>query len=494
MSAHLDTVLTRAPDLWQGIVRGRRFVHNPLGWDALAILSRRGAAILDHADGRTLPEIGHDTGIPVPALATELTVLVRNGFVTGAGLPVPSPPPAEKRLDVWLHVTNDCNLDCPYCYIDKGKGVLDDATADRVIASLVRSAVEEGVSRIHVRFAGGEPMLRFPLLRRFFENAREKLAAVGCRLTGAVLTNGTLVPEEALSFFKESGISLSVSIDGVGPAHDATRPLRGGAGSFDRVNAGVSAMIESGLPPYVLITVSRTNLDAMPELTHWLVQKQLGFRYSLARDLEQGDALLETVGPGKRRAGGVVGLRLVGEEARPVLGGAALARAEEVFGECYSIIERAMPLRASFRTTHRFCDLDIRRPLRRACSAGTSYVAVSDRGTLAPCHAALHHEGNGDVDPARSLRAQGRGSDLSSLLRERVPGATCSSCAFRHSCAGGCPLLLVRRDGHAHGRSPYCELFRFVLPRILRIAALEILLRTETARPLSPGARCLSPS
>ena len=39
--------------------------------------------------------------------------------------------------------------------------------------------------------------------------------------------------------------------------------------------------------------------------------------------------------------------------------------------------------------------------------------------------------------------------------------------------------MLYRRDGHVEGRSPYCEVFRAVLPRILRIAALELVYESE---------------
>ena len=173
-----------------------------------------------------------------------------------------------------------------------------------------------------------------------------------------------------------------------------------------------------------------------------------------------------------------------------MLEGKALRRAQLVFDECYRMIEDAMPVSPSFRRTHRFCDLETRKPIRKACGAGETYLALSHRADASPCQAALHHEGVAALDA--------KGSDLVALaptisqlgsFRREASNVECASCRFRHSCAGGCPLLLFRRDGHVDGRSPYCELFRFVLPRILRLSALEILLDAEGRRKTPRPAR-----
>jgi radical SAM protein with 4Fe4S-binding SPASM domain len=239
---------------------------------------------------------------------------------------------------------------------------------------------------------------------------------------------------------------------------------------------------DAGLDPFALVTVSKRNLDAMPALTDWLLARRMGFRYSLVRDLEGGDALLESTGAPWRTTthGNLVPLgRRAPERRAPVLEGEALERVQRVFERCYRAVEAAMPVRPSFRRTHRFCDLEINRPLTKACGAGDRYLAIGDRGTVSPCQAALHHEGTAPLRPDTDLLALA--PTLAHLGRNhpRTPNDTCAACRFKHSCAGGCPLLLHRRDGDLHGRSPYCEVFRFVLPKILRIAALEVLLAAE---------------
>ncbi len=487
MSVHdlAEARVRRAEGLYLGIVEGRRFVHNPRGRDALALLSRDAASLLDLADGRPLRDLAATLGRPVESLARELPMLARNGFVTGHGLPVPPPSrPAPRSLDLWVHVTNACNLDCPYCYIEKDGRSLSDDTARALQSSLLATVREDGVRAVHLRFAGGEPLLRFGFIRTFFEETRALLAREGATLTAAVLTNGTTVPDDAARWMRDHDVSVSVSIDGVGAAQDTMRPALGGGGSFDDLQRGLDAFVAAGLRPYALVTVSADNLDGIPALTDWLLGREMGFRYSLVRDLDGGDALLDARLPGWRPGAGLVKLRRASRPSpaeAPMLEGDALARVLRVFGECYDRIERAMPVRPSFRRTHRFCDLQWRQPIGRACAAGERSLAVSHDGRLSPCQAGLHREGSAALEPDTALLRMAP-EVMGATFQKRSPNDTCDACRFKHSCAGGCPLLLHRRDGHVDGRSPYCEVFRFVLPRILRIAARELLEESRATR------------
>jgi uncharacterized protein len=456
---YADATPQRAPGLYEGIVRGRRFVHDPAGHDALAVLSARAARLLDAADGRSLGEIARDTGESLGALSAELALLARNGFVTGAGLPTPRRPPATRSFSVWIHVTNACNLECPYCYVAKDGHALSEETARTLREALVTTVRRSNVTRVHVTFGGGEPMLRFGFVRRFFEETREALRAAGAELSAAILTNGTVLPDGAVEWLREHRVSVSVSLDGVGACHDAMRPAVGGAGSFERVLLGLERLSAGGVRPYVLTTVSAANLAGLPALTDFMLDRALGFRYSLVRDL--GAARL-----GRR------------EPAGATLEGDALRGVQDVLGECYARIESRIRTTPSFRRTHRFCDLELRRPIERACGAGERQVAVSDRGLLSPCQAAFAGEVGAPLAGDASL------VDVAPTLaplaaRRRATDDACARCAHRRSCAGGCPLLLLGRDGHVGGRSPYCEVFRYVIPRILRISALELLLDAE---------------
>jgi len=68
-------------------------------------------------------------------------------------------PPIEDFLPAgmiaWLQVTNRCNLRCRYCFITKTPEDMSQETAEGVMDSLFRSALNHGFSRLGIKFAGG---------------------------------------------------------------------------------------------------------------------------------------------------------------------------------------------------------------------------------------------------------------------------------------------------------------------------------------------------
>ncbi len=432
------------PGLNFGVVHGRRFVHDPYAENALALL---------------------DDGAPPPAFPR----------ASSGG---------ERFFNVWVHLTNACNLACPYCYIAKTPVHLADAASDRLLGAIERTAALGEVDRIHLRFAGGEPLLRFAHLRRLYEETTARCAPHGVRVTGAIITNGTVTPRGAPDWLRENGFSVSVSMDGLAEVQDTMRPRAGGGPSWDRLRRGLATYRAAGLDPYVLVTVGRTNLDALPDLVDFLVEEGLAFRLSLVRDLEWGSAALDD-----RRGAGA------GRPERdPSLEGKALDRLLAVLDEAWRRVERGLerraregrPLPLGYARRLRFSDLELWRPLRKACGAGETYLAFGHDGTFAPCHAALHEPTRAALDGERPLPAQARGQTQCVPFRREAANAECRACPYHPSCAGGCPLLLFRRDGHVDGRSPYCAVFRAVIPRLLALAAFELLLAETVTSPGAP--------
>ena len=476
----LDRQVRRAPRLYMGTVRGQRFAHDPDGHEALVLLSRFGAGLLERAWGGSLREalrVAALDGFTPVDLNRELKPLLQTG-VLRCGEVTPRRPTRDATFHLWVHLTNACNLDCPYCYISKTKDKLTERAERSILGSVEATAASGRWRRIHARYAGGEPMLQFEALKRVHLAAVKRCAEHDVRFSGAVLTNGTVVPEGAPQWLLEHGLGLSVSVDGLGALQDEMRPRRGGGGSFDLLRRGLDRWCEAGLRPYVLITVGSSNLAGLPALTSWLLDRGLAFRYSLVRDLEWGGGGLDD-----RVGAGRCGEMRDDHLAATPLSGAALDEVRKVFHECYDLIEasvaarvdRLEPVSPSFRATHQFCDLSLWRPIRKACGAGETYAALGDRGALSPCQAALHDADAGRLRPDVAIDAQLETTRPFGTFRRERGNDECGRCRHRSSCAGGCPLLLYRRDGHIDGRSPYCEVFRAVIPRILRIAALETL-------------------
>lgn len=89
--------------------------------------------------------------------------------------------------------------------------------------------------QVTIRYFGGEPMLRFNLIKALTNYADEQVARKGLEVEYQITNNGTILSQKILDFCKNHRISLMFSIDGRPACHNKNRVTRTGRGSFDMV-------------------------------------------------------------------------------------------------------------------------------------------------------------------------------------------------------------------------------------------------------------------
>jgi AdoMet-dependent heme synthase len=169
----------------------------------------------------------------------------------GAAQEAPGAPAVELlSLDtLWFQVGGTvCNLACSHCFIScSPTNHTHEMMRLEQVRAYLREAVELGVKEYY--FTGGEPFLNPDM-----EAILEATLAVG---PATVLTNGLLLDPArcarlaALAGASPHSLDLRVSLDGCDAAsNDAVR----GAGSFERVLAGLRNLAAAGLNPVVTVT------------------------------------------------------------------------------------------------------------------------------------------------------------------------------------------------------------------------------------------------
>lgn len=135
---------------------------------------------------------------------------------------------------LFLHLTNRCNLSCAHCYVAPfGKNIKD--LPLETVKDMIRQLVSKGGSR--VTFSGGEPIL-YPWLKEAVDYCQE----LGVEIR--FLTNGTLIDEGWVDYFKNKDIKIQISLDGSKPEiHDRIR----GRGSYAKAIRGAHLLKSSGL-------------------------------------------------------------------------------------------------------------------------------------------------------------------------------------------------------------------------------------------------------
>jgi uncharacterized protein len=86
---------------------------------------------------------------------------------------------------------------------------------------------------VTVLLFGGEPMMRFDLIRRIVPYANKKAASVGKQINWDMTTNGTLIDEDRAQWLAENKVKYLLSMDGGKEDHDRYRKFPDGKSSYE---------------------------------------------------------------------------------------------------------------------------------------------------------------------------------------------------------------------------------------------------------------------
>jgi uncharacterized protein len=364
---------------------------------------------------------------------SEIAALLKQVGLAGAPLidDIPLAPPPIHALS--LAVAQKCNLGCTYCYAQQGefgsaaKNMPLD-TANRAVDLLINGAAPG--AKVNLAFLGGEPLVNRPVLQAATLRAVEMAATRGLPITFSITTNGTLLTEADADFFEAHGFAVTVSLDGLREAHNALRPYKSGAGSFDEIMRRVQPLLarQRRMQVSARVTVTPANLDLRRALDEFIDRgfNSVGFSPMLSAPNGSGE--------------------MQSTDLRIMLGemidcGREFER-RTLASERYPFANMVNAMREIERGTHR----------PYPCGAGAGYLGVSADGDLAACHRFVGDEAGamGSLTEGIDLNRQARWL-ADRHVHQQDP---CRSCWARYLCGGGCHHEVIRR-----GR-PACDYIR----------------------------------
>jgi uncharacterized protein len=319
------------------------------------------------------------------------------------------------------------------------------STAKRSVKAVYRSAAAHDCERVRLKYAGGEPTLNFDVLRTAQGQAERLSAQTGIGLETVVLTNGTLLSDSLVSFLVAHDIQIMISLDGVGPYHDVQRPLNGHKDSSFELTAGaLDRLLVRGISPHISVTITGENLEGLPDLVAFLLDRQLRFSFNFYRE----------------------------PDGLPLSGPLSLAAGKTVNGlrRAFQVIERKLPRHSLLSNLADRADLGIRH--LHACGVGQNYLVIDVSGDISKCQMDMAYPVTtiDADDPLAFVRA-----DHDGIQNLAVEEKECGECLWRYRCAGGCPRLTFQRSGRYDAKSPLCEVYQAILPEIVRLEALRLI-------------------
>jgi uncharacterized protein len=170
----------------------------------------------------------------------------------------------------------DCNLGCKYCFegVRKGKFYLTDEVEARFVDFVKRSDFSNKED-IQITFYGGEPLLSTERIISISKKVRSFAEGRGIQYGFSLVTNGTLLTPEVVRRLTPLGLkSAKVTLDGPKEIHDAFRPFKYGAASFDIIVRNIGDVCDS-IRIQVGGNYTRGNYRKFPLLLDYLVDRGL---------------------------------------------------------------------------------------------------------------------------------------------------------------------------------------------------------------------------
>lgn len=313
------------------------------------------------------------------------------------------------RVQVYLLLTERCNLHCPHCIRKvktRGSSDFSSGSLDQLL-----NQINELFGRHTYVITGGEPTLH-PAFCSIVNRIVRSEGSV------AITTNGTNADSFVPLGSCANNINVQVSLDGDRKTHDSIR----GTGTFDLAVGTIKKLLASGFHVTVASVVNKINADVFPLLSEVVSELHipswsLSMEQAFAADAKSREL---TTGEWNAFVDSIIKIANVPVKIRKHFDFDLFERMEAKLGKEH-IAKCAIP----------------------NCGVGRTKVYVYPDGTVLPCtclpELAL---GNVFTDPVALLRTRFEG-----IRCEPSAKSVCHSCRWNYFCKGGCPGHSLRRTG-----------------------------------------------
>ncbi|MCW5866563.1 MAG: radical SAM protein [Candidatus Eremiobacteraeota bacterium] len=353
-------------------------------------------------------------------------------------LPVRENRPLIPVTQFMIYVTEECNLRCSYCFVNKQPRHMAWDTAKKVVDYCLQPEVS-GREPLGLNFFGGEPLLRSELLLRLLHYLRGRPG--GDRVVIGVTTNGTLAGDTVRRFLQEGKVQLLISLDGDEESH-RFRPKVSGAPSWEHLRRNLRNLIRWSDCASIRMTFHPQSLNLLEKIQAAL---SLGAGWILLAPVVEAD--------------------WSGHEE-------ALREQSQRLADWFVAEFEAGRIAPLHHYWNCLVDYHLRygtekRP-DKACPLGTSLLAFDTAGNILPCHRYLYRKHERFGVAGRQVGLPSRRWDFVHLSRGEIPD--CAGCIARTVCGGGCRVIPLEAGLGLNGVHPnQCLLTRELVTQVDRV-------------------------
>jgi len=327
-------------------------------------------------------------------------------------------------------------MNCSYCYNQENHYTTD------MNFEVARKAIELAISKtkaseISITFVGGEPLLKKELLKKIVEGCHKYEKHV---FLFSILTNGLLLDENFINFSINNNISISLSLDGIKPAHDLFRKI-GDDESWNLVMEKYELLTPLMPTSMILITLNPETVPYLFDSVKFLVDQKakvisVSLNYMVnwnEQDLKSLNNQLQHLADfyyNSYETGNTFYLNLFDSRISTLIDGA-----------CH----------------------------KGRCASGFNHLSVAPDGGLFPCIAFVEQDGFYQIGNVVDGLDMQRWAELNKLNQPNMP--ECHDCAIQERCFNWCACSNYLGTGEASSISPtLCSLEKMLVPLADKIA------------------------
>ena len=177
--------------------------------------------------------------------------------------------------NIILHVTENCNFSCEYCFKKSHPQNFSDENWDNLLNYFEKFVEDENLYKsVRLTFYGGEPLLRSQKIIDFmkkankvFEKNKEK------SIDYNMITNGYLLSKDIYHQLVDLGLGFfMITLDGFAEQHNKSRPRVDGEGTWDKIveNLKYINTVEDEAVFLIRSNCNNKNIEIMDEFKAWV--------------------------------------------------------------------------------------------------------------------------------------------------------------------------------------------------------------------------------
>lgn len=245
-----------------------------------------------------------------------------------------------------LMLTHQCQMACHYCFLNRSYPDMSEEILYKSIDLLLTSSEPE----VELQFFGGEPLLRFDLIKKAIDYAEEKSREKKKSVRYLLTTNGLLLDESKIDYFINYDANILFSIDGAENTQYKNRPCAGKNNNevFLLIEKNLKMLTGKKVDYFVNMVFLPEDLDSLKRNIEYLISlgvKDIQLSYAIGveftkEDIQRFLAVFKEISS----AGGVK-LRNFCADNEPILSSPQITVDSEgkIYIGCALVLEKSFP-------------------------------------------------------------------------------------------------------------------------------------------------------